>query len=574
MKDRPTSYNGTFVTPDEKLQLENQFAGNFLRFSKSGEGFLMQEKYPETGATKDGKIFNIRENMNYFLKAYAGYCLGPDGRIDLTKAEGAVDYFLDGSSDITPNVAAKLADKCNVPPEKKADFITFATASGKGLGRVPGFLTDKTTEYLQNYQSLILDLGKSDPDDPDMDKTRRELLVESYEDYGNLQKAFREMAAMDPEKELRVMAPLDCMQAGYVREHMAVPAMRQAGIEDPLVDFYDGTIDQTQYVAANKGPLNDRAFATMEISFEIQPDEGKDRLYQKFEKHHCSIMNVTLNNEPCTISLENTAPPAGKLIFAPSEVMTGTGLYTSPEALKNYHTEHNTTKINDFKGYKKLISQGDEAVWDRLTHVFPADSDSVSLKEPEKPGLFTRLFRSFVKKYDDEMNRYEAAMADYNTQKALKDNFPAIKKDYEAYALLRVPPLSDFERDFLRETVANHVMTKLFESEHKKHPDAAYAKDMKAFYGSPEKREQAKREIMASPEFGLLISEKSDNELKELAANPGKVFHAYKENIRLLKAERPAVRDKSSPVREDLSRQSRREEPSLNRKEELTLSRK
>ena len=322
---RPTNYKGQVIDQNTKAAIEGQFAGEFLHFTPEGDHFVMQAKLPDFGKNDAGEQFQIRKNMNYFMRGIANYCLDENGEFDLDKADGLLkDWFPDHPYPSDAGTLARLAETLQIPEKDREDFARFANTMESSLRQAAFYISGDFSSSMRAYQYNL-----EHYDDPEFKTTRQRLLAESYEDYKNTLSCFAEMAHMEVDTEKRMLLPLDCRQYAFLNQELLPHVKRYKEIDNEVDVGGPLIIDLAAYNV--NGVMG-----------------GKEN---KFAEHYCTALKVELDGKEQVISLETTAPPAGKLLFAPDVSRTGVGIYDSNAQLEQYHADNNLIDIPSQKEY-------------------------------------------------------------------------------------------------------------------------------------------------------------------------------------------------------------------------------
>lgn len=339
-----TVYGGVRVNVPRKEELSNQPCAEFLRFEQRKDGsYTMNYKLPEKGR-KDGRDFNIRENMNYLMRGMARKSIDKNGDINLA----GFDKFLDNFLELEESGVGKpgFADYCGVPKDKQADFCRCMKSIYMFIDMNVMSQLDVMLDSMVMMQHSMNELYK--PGQP-VDKVKEKFLMESYPDFLNMLDSFRKMAVMDPEKETNVYFPMDCgssasmnrgllSQVNNYRENRGLPL-----IPVPKTEY----VDDTLHYGTKDGKLD--------INFDKDaPDNPEAGSYRAFEKHSCLTLNAELDNKKVLVSMETTAPKAGKLLFYSNKGETATGIYNDNRDLIAFHTGNNRVHVDNMKTSEEL----------------------------------------------------------------------------------------------------------------------------------------------------------------------------------------------------------------------------
>ena len=210
-----TNYHGATVDNATAEQLRRQPAADLLRFEQHGDRTVIQAKLPEKGRWED-KDYDIRVNMNYFVRGMMRAVMDKDGNVDPAKAEklGGLCTALSQTA-VYPEKLGRfpeLLEKLEIPPERREDFETFLHANGipqTDMNKSPllasftcgpvGRMNNEIETLLLPYQAARS--GKLGPE-------AQKCAAQSEDACENTLQGYREMANMDPETETRILYPI------------------------------------------------------------------------------------------------------------------------------------------------------------------------------------------------------------------------------------------------------------------------------------------------------------------------------------------------------------------------------
>ncbi len=128
-----TNYHGATVDNATAEQLKKQPAADLLRFEQHGGNTVIQAKLPEKGYFND-KEYDIRVNMNYFVRGMMRAVMDKNGDIDPEKVTELVNLCNDLNQEcFFPEKESRypeLLEKLDIPPARREDFETFLHANG------------------------------------------------------------------------------------------------------------------------------------------------------------------------------------------------------------------------------------------------------------------------------------------------------------------------------------------------------------------------------------------------------------------------------------------------------------
>lgn len=351
-----TNYHGAVISKKMAEALQRTPLGQeLLRFEKAGDKTVMQVRLPEKGryiATRnnnpelEGQEFDIRVNMNYLVRGMIRASMDENGNIDpnrVNKLENLCDNINSGM--MQPAEKAQLVDDLietlEIPASRRENFKRFLSANdvppkrrtsrllGFGYGPVNMLLQELNGGVLQYQKAMRGELGEQEKQYAEQYKMQCENTLRSY----------REMADMDPEKETRILYPMDCGSFAAIME-----------------DFIK---QNNAFRKANH--LGTYRVSHETLDFSEQPvEEGKKKL---FNMHHVLAADVEvelpgenglLERKNYTLSLESTAPAGGDLLFRPTPVRTGVGVYRNKQEITDFHAGRNVKKIPYFDTFKKV----------------------------------------------------------------------------------------------------------------------------------------------------------------------------------------------------------------------------
>ena len=300
--------------------LKNDPSSEFLSFEQNPNGtYTVQAKLPEWGRA-NGRDFRIRENVNYFMRGLARSCLDENGVFDFEKAN-TIDRQLYDSLDQN-GVSEEFLQSCGVPEGRRNEFADFVQACSETLVKMCESFTAEALS-LRIFQRNI-NKAKTEQDKA---SSAYKLVEGSFDDYRNTLEKYTRMANTDPKTETGILFAADCSD--------------YAAVNDDFFNF------NNEYRRRHRMPQI--AGRRYQINFEsnFREDPGNN-VYRKFDIHNCFILNTHVGGEPMVLSLETTAPPAGKLMLCPEKVRSGVGLYNNVEELDRFHTMTPTVVIPEF----------------------------------------------------------------------------------------------------------------------------------------------------------------------------------------------------------------------------------
>lgn len=240
-----TNYHGAVISKKMAEALQRTPLGQeLLRFEKAGDKTVMQVRLPEKGRyistgnnnpKLEGQEFDIRINMNYLVRGMIRASMDENGNIDpnkVNKLENLCDDINTGM--MQPAEKAKLVDDLietlEIPSSRRANFKRFLSANdvppkrrtsrllGFGYGPVNMLLQELDSGVLQYQKAMRGELGEQEKEYAEQYKAQCENTLRSY----------REMADMDPEKETRILYPMDCGSFAAIMEDFIKRTMPSA----------------------------------------------------------------------------------------------------------------------------------------------------------------------------------------------------------------------------------------------------------------------------------------------------------------------------------------------------------
>ena len=342
-----TNYFGLSVDKDVAEQIKDQNISEYLRFEEMGNQVVIQAKLPEVGMS-NGEVYDIRYNMNLIAKGMANYILDENGNIDINKASELSNFITDFYSEATSSPFVKfnkekateeLINKLGIPDEKRENFKKFIKANGVPANNGDSLLMSSTTGPFGMMASeligTILQYQKylNDPKHPEA----AEFLRKHKTQYENTLLTYKEMANMDPEKETRILYPMDCF--AFSTQMQAFCDQNNEFLKSVKMKTIDGKKNQILFNMKENGQ-----------------DEANGMIVP-FKEHYFFSLPVKVNGKNYTLSLENTAPESGKMFHCPAVGRTGVGLFGNKEHIVQYHTEKNKArKIKNLNTFKKIKS--------------------------------------------------------------------------------------------------------------------------------------------------------------------------------------------------------------------------
>ena len=351
-----TNYHGATVDNATAEQLKNQPAGDLLRFERHGDRTVIQAKLPEKGR-HDGRDYDIRINMNYFVRGMMRAVMDKNGSIDPAKVgelnqictDLSMTAFYPEKLDRYP----ELLEKLDVPPERREDFEAFLHANG-----IPQTDSAKPSLLVSSACGPVAHLGREIESalipyeaarSGKLGQEAQKCAAQSDAAYENVLQGYRDMANMDPEKETRILYPMDCIAFSGLTGAFVEQANEYKRHE--AEKLYDGgRCDEAEFERRHllRARPVDLIFDQKECG-----EDSKNCRYTAFADHHYLTLGVTLDGQERTIALENTAPPTGLLIHRPEIDRTGVGIYENAQQIADYHTRNNRAKQFDPHYYEE-----------------------------------------------------------------------------------------------------------------------------------------------------------------------------------------------------------------------------
>ena len=313
MPDYKEKYNGLTVSAITAAELRNSQQSEYLNISDNKDGtFNVQVKMPEKGRDIHGNEYNVRENINYFMRGLAKSCLDENGRFDFDKADD-IDTELEKNL-ILKKLSPEFIAMCDIPADKLDDFKKFLNIHYMNLLELrSGFSLE--IDQMRTFQYNLNNYGKS-TGNAVYDTERDKLVKESYNDYINTVNKFTKMAGMNPVEEKNTYFSTDGQQFNSV------------------FGAFNGA--NNMYREAHGQPEVTIGEHKVEISIKV-PDDPENNLYGISDAHNCVTMNVTMVNKPKVLAFEMTKAPTGKLFFAPEGAQTGISVYDSTDEIAEYY---------------------------------------------------------------------------------------------------------------------------------------------------------------------------------------------------------------------------------------------
>ena len=353
---QPTDYTGLKLDNELAEQIKGQPVSEYLIFEKGKDKTRIQAKLPEMGYDpKTGHEYNIRVNMNYLARGMVRAVMNPDGSIDTDKAMDLSILKDSINNSATPEEYERSSkafiDKLNIPEADRAEFETFFRVNVDPLHSDPheqaetgsalfhGFNDPVNFMYNEVYSNFAPYQYAAEGNMPTgfgADKATKEgvgaVVKDSEADYRNVCETYRLMADMDPKTEKRILYPMDCkafrnVTETFVRQNNAW--RKQNGLEQ--VNMQPG-----------------------DLSFAQQQEDPKNNVTRAFDEHHYLSFPVKLDGKDAVLSLENTAPPDGKIIERPGVERTGVGLFESREAIDKFHESVNLGVVKNRADYNAI----------------------------------------------------------------------------------------------------------------------------------------------------------------------------------------------------------------------------
>jgi len=397
---QPTDYTGLKVDNKIADQIAQQSAAELLSFERVGDKTRIQAKLPEKGCDPEtGEEFNIRVNMNYFTRGIVRAVMDEDGSLNPEKAESldnlrsellSAIYMEDRET--AQSLGAKLIDQLGIPREDREDFERFFRANTTDPNHV--LLNGQTSpitflsgevktmaayQYVQEGNPLPENLAK------DVDPTKwNELQEDTKADYENLCASYRAIAEMDPKEEKRVLQPSDCIAFRFTTTRFAeeLNSWRERNGKEKI-DLQG----------------QDYAFNQTEEGYPAQKETEEAKRF--FDEHHLMTLPVKLDGKDAVLSLENTAPPASKLLERPAVERTGVGLFENEDAVKQFHYSVNlgpTGCVDEIKAHKLL---GEKMAEEKRTlnvrHPDVWERQAAIAREKAKTGTDEEVVDSFAR---------------------------------------------------------------------------------------------------------------------------------------------------------------------------------
>ncbi len=331
MPDYKEKYKGLTVSAAVAAELRGSQQSEYLNITdNNNDTFNVQVRLPDKGRDINGNEYSIRENVNYFMRGLSKSCLDENGRFDFDKAD-EVDTGLERDL-IQKKLSPEFLAQCDIPADKADDFRKFLNVHYMNLLELrSGFSLE--IDRLRTYQYNLNNFGKSTGDEK-FDAGRDKLVKESYDDYMNAVNKFTKMAQMNPVEEKNTYFSTDGQQFNSV-----------FGAFNGANNIYRKAHGQPEVTIGEH---------KVEISKEIT-DDPENGMYGINDAHNCITMNVTMVNQPKVLAFEMTAPPTGKLIFAPEGAQTGISVYNNTDEITGYYLnpENALVHVDDIDTYNK-----------------------------------------------------------------------------------------------------------------------------------------------------------------------------------------------------------------------------
>lgn len=405
-----TFYGGMEIDRALKERIEAQPLAEFLKFEALENGnFNMRPCFPLKGLDSKGNELNLRENINYFTRAYAENLFDSYGNMDFARFEAFNQNVVDKvivQGNYTPENIAGFG----VPTEKRDDFIRFISENNAELNRVDEII-NLSVQYIQNMQYSFDKLYSGA--DPELILDKEKLLRESYPDFKARVNNLRALKDIKPETEDRILFPLDCGAYASLNEKLAgqTNAFREKKKLKKITDARHVDIDIEEH---NREIL-------------LRRKEAGETIDNNFEHHFCFVAPVETDAGTEYVSIETTAPPTGKLIYCNSRGENGVGIYSSVQNLKDHYFENSLVPLPNEKaftgikrvplyklnGYKDMVVKGSfefemESLISVRRSVHTLESLSQRLASDDVDSPFIRSSKQF-RAVKDAFTRLEAA---------------------------------------------------------------------------------------------------------------------------------------------------------------------
>lgn len=405
MGENETSYKGTIVSTDVAEELQKKPIADFLHFEKGPKGnMIMTAKLPEWGRMGD-KDFRIRENMNYFVRGLVTLTLDENGNINTKNADENLEAL--HAPLLNNKVPADFLDACGVPKDRRDDFNAFVSFLGPELGT----LRDQFLEEMERLKVFQYNLLRVEDDD--LKATREALLEDSYQDFRNILNFYRQMAAMDPQKETN---PMFFMGGSHY-----------AGLNVRLRDC-----SNNYHRSRGEAELKGERY-TIKLPTIAKEEEDKGN-FNKLDAQNCFITEIEINKEKKILSIETQERlPLGKLLSCPKENRVGTGIYDSEEALKDFHSKDNVVRIPDTDKFVACREPKDPKA-DEMATIAPSESFELRLRQNSLRKMFrenVKIIQKTIPEFtitDEEIEKYISP-----ERIALHDRAVKLTQEYAKY---------------------------------------------------------------------------------------------------------------------------------------------
>ena len=361
---QPTDYTGLKLDNRLADQIAQQDLGEILSFERRGNITRIQVKLPEKGFDPaSGKEFNIRVNMNYLMRGMVRGSMDESGRLDWNKTADLFDIAMNMSHSAGANrdrLCAQLSEALGVPENAREDFQNFLYANCQAnpkdrnqpslfnINTSPLALMQQEINRMAVYQKLMA--GEPLPENlkAGLDANEwKKMLDDMSEDYENLAENYRQMAEIDPLTETRILQPSDCRAfRGYASRFIDQHNQYRERNGQPPLRYSAQDYDFTKDGYGKKLPENTERY---------------------FDEHHLLTVPIKLDGKDVVLTLENTAPPAGKMFERPAVERTGVGLFENEDAAKQFHFSVN---LGEMKNKEELQAFDSFA---RITRLDPTD---------------------------------------------------------------------------------------------------------------------------------------------------------------------------------------------------------
>ena len=322
-------YGGFVVSDDIKKQLQEQPISEFLHFEqgeRAGEHYVTH-KIPEMGR-HEPKPNEKGDAINYKLREYMNKATKYAFRINF-KENGDLKNIDEVFEDRQNINSSDMIKKCQIPSNEKDAFTAFYNDH---IGSIKG-LTIGINMQLQKiayYDAMAKHLPQMKDDDNA--KTVKKFLEDSYDDYRMVKHKISRVV-LQPEDNDTFLNFCPCDDTGGILRNMAdcVNRYRKSKNLDEL------------HITAVKADFP-------------KVEAGQPNTTQTFPWHVMSAVDVKLNGQQCTLTMESTAPPFGKLLYQPDKNPQALGLYHSVDEIRQVYSEkENCTKQYSSKEEIEII---------------------------------------------------------------------------------------------------------------------------------------------------------------------------------------------------------------------------